>query len=1301
MGANEVAVVLLILAHGQQRHVTLDAGATFDRNTLYGLLSVSRISGCSGCWFRSVRRSVMGRGVSAYGCVVQAWGRFLEWMMCAGGWRGDLSLGMGLLMSVWRGFSGGAPGGVSRHRLGVVVVAVLMVALGLPASAAVAAAGVPVAASPAVVGSVPLAEDGTAAAAVSSGAVFVPVAPARVYDSRWGSVAGLVLGRLSSGGSRTVSVADGRNLDSGGVTAAGVVPAGAVAVAYNVTLADTAGQGFVTVAPGGATAVASSTVNWSGSGQQIANGLAVGVDGARAVKVFAGGGGSTQIIVDVVGYFLLETVKVDGGVLTPITPVRAYDSRSPGAGGVLASGQSRVVALNPAATIPDSATAVAYNVTVAGTTAGGYLTVAPGDAAAVTSSTLNWSTGGELMSNGLVVGLDGQKQIRVFAGGGSAEHFIIDVVGYYTPADSTPAGGRFFPLDPVRAYDSRAGLPAPGQLASGGSRRVSMAAGRDLATGAVTAPAVLPVGAAAVVFNATVAATTSAGFLAVVPGDASSSPVSTLNWSAPETVRANGSIVGVDGVRYVNMLAGGGGATHTILDVVGYYSPPPAPDAVTVKSTGGQVTATVAGTQVIAPAGAIAAGQTLTVAREPGTALPGGGVAGSVVNITTSQGQPTAPVRVRFTFDPTTVEKPLILHEQEPGLWLPEDTTVVAPGMAEAAFDHFSRGGFADWFVFAVGNLTGNRAALPSPCNQPPPWVAYHNFSNKDTNVGSALFICAAPGTDNDALKIAVTNNRGYPLVMRITGAQFDFEGASWPGSAVGLINKAIARSANAAARYSDLVVLEPGQTTTVKIARTPGFVNVSIDAQAQKATQAAGLVISMLNLDSRLGQSAKLVDCYASTIKSVSANGSNLDALSAVRSCSEAALSADYWKDLKVPEIDKITKSLGKLAKAVLIVDVAQRFADAWVDGVTIPRIYFSTITPGAGAATRIADGFSHTCAMVDGGQVKCWGGNVYGELGDGSTEGRWVPELVAGLSGVTALAAGDSHTCALVAGGQVKCWGRNWAGQLGDGTNTNRWTPVAVAGLSGVTALAAGGHHTCAVVAGGQVKCWGSNSEGQLGDGTDTDRATPVTVIGLSGVTALGAGFIQTCAVVAGVQVKCWGNNGFAELGDGTYTDRWTPVAVVGLSGATALAAGHGHTCAVVADGQVKCWGSNGNGGLGDGTNTDRATPVAVVGLSGATVLVSGSGHTCAVVAGGQVKCWGYNRYGQLGDGTDTDRATPVTVIGLSGVTALSTGPYSACVVVASGQVKCWGWQVNRKFDGTNDNRWTPVTKYGITVA
>jgi alpha-tubulin suppressor-like RCC1 family protein len=296
-----------------------------------------------------------------------------------------------------------------------------------------------------------------------------------------------------------------------------------------------------------------------------------------------------------------------------------------------------------------------------------------------------------------------------------------------------------------------------------------------------------------------------------------------------------------------------------------------------------------------------------------------------------------------------------------------------------------------------------------------------------------------------------------------------------------------------------------------------------------------------------------------------------------------------------------------------------------------------------GLTGVTAIAAGWAHACALLQGGTVECWGDNLSGELGDGTgAQTQTAPVAVSGLGGVTALAAGYQHTCALLSGGTVECWGDNSSGELGDGKSTGpetcssapsvpcSTTPVAVSGLSGVTAIAAGYRHTCALLSGGTVECWGDDSSGELGDGTSTGvetcpgssacSTTPVAVSGSSGVIAMAAGDATTCALLSGGTVACWGDNEYGQLADGTSTGPQTcgtgptgacsatPVAVAGVSGVTAMAAGGGWTCALLSGGTVECWGINEYGELGNGTNkgpetcSDNAcstTPVAVSGL------------------------------------------------------------------------------------------------------
>ena len=173
---------------------------------------------------------------------------------------------------------------------------------------------------------------------------------------------------------------------------------------------------------------------------------------------------------------------------------------------------------------------------------------------------------------------------------------------------------------------------------------------------------------------------------------------------------------------------------------------------------------------------------------------------------------------------------------------------------------------------------------------------------------------------------------------------------------------------------------------------------------------------------------------------------------------------------------------------------------------GTNLPSV---DLGPGL-RAIGVRAGNGSVCANLEGGQVKCWGGNDQGQLGLGDNLVRGTQpgalganlpavDLGVGLS-VVELSAGNDRACARFTAGQVKCWGNPAAGALGLGDLLARGDQVGEMGASlpfldfgaasTVVELASGASHACVRLNTGRVKCWGFNGNGQLGLGDVQDR-------------------------------------------------------------------------------------------------------------------------------------------------------------------------------------------------------------------
>lgn len=320
-----------------------------------------------------------------------------------------------------------------------------------------------------------------------------------------------------------------------------------------------------------------------------------------------------------------------------------------------------------------------------------------------------------------------------------------------------------------------------------------------------------------------------------------------------------------------------------------------------------------------------------------------------------------------------------------------------------------------------------------------------------------------------------------------------------------------------------------------------------------------------------------------------------------------------------------------------------------------TTIRYTAEAYAPMSSGVRTVRSGGLADYAIMQGGGLKSWGINQYGQLGNGSTLASDAPVDVSGLTaGVASVAPSLEFACALTTTGGVMCWGANDEGQLGTGTTPGSFTPVGVLGLqANVTAVASGNRHACALTTAGGVKCWGANASGQLGNGSTTTSFVPVDVVGLSSVVRIAAGFRHTCALKSNGTIACWGSNSAGQLGRGNLVSSAVPVTVSGITQAVAISLGMEHSCSLSSfGGGVMCWGSNERGQLGQSTNVTlyNADPVDVTNLTtGVLAISAGFDFNCAITTVGEVRCWGRGDQGQLGYAFGTDSVSPVKVLGL----------------------------------------------------
>ena len=246
------------------------------------------------------------------------------------------------------------------------------------------------------------------------------------------------------------------------------------------------------------------------------------------------------------------------------------------------------------------------------------------------------------------------------------------------------------------------------------------------------------------------------------------------------------------------------------------------------------------------------------------------------------------------------------------------------------------------------------------------------------------------------------------------------------------------------------------------------------------------------------------------------------------------------------------------------------------------------SLVPEDLGTVRDLSAGMYHTCAVNTDNNVVCWGmGTGTQGCGDyNSPNTEWncgqsiVPTNLPPASGVT---TGEVHTCALVGGGNVRCWG---SGTTVGNCNGSEWDcgqSIVPDDLElPVRQVSAGYHHTCAIQNDNQIRCWGHNQYGQLD-----------VPLGLGRPTSLSAGYTHTCMVAINGTTHCWGGGDEAHIGDNAYVHAFSQSVIPEeLNQAVKVGVGERHSCAVSPRGAVICWGLGSSTDHGMGTGRDQAT-------------------------------------------------------------------------------------------------------------
>jgi alpha-tubulin suppressor-like RCC1 family protein len=281
----------------------------------------------------------------------------------------------------------------------------------------------------------------------------------------------------------------------------------------------------------------------------------------------------------------------------------------------------------------------------------------------------------------------------------------------------------------------------------------------------------------------------------------------------------------------------------------------------------------------------------------------------------------------------------------------------------------------------------------------------------------------------------------------------------------------------------------------------------------------------------------------------------------------------------------------------------------------------------------------------------------------------------------GAPVLAAGASHALLIKPNGQVWSWGGNAYGQLGDGTNTDQRNVVQTQ-LAGVLQVAAGTDFSLAIDGNGMLWSWGRDDKGQLANGaTSTDKTkykVPTKVDTNGDWRAVAAGDTHGLGIKMDGKLYGWGANDQGQLCKAaSATPEKTPVRLGTDDTWLAVAAGKGFSIALRSDGLLFGCGTNVNGEMNTGTAGGKKESVTQLGSTRWRAVAAGTSHVVAIKEDGTLYAWGLNDKRQAGGAADKTNVPKEAQISSNLWRAVSAGDKHSVAVKADGTM--WGWGDN----------------------